>query len=305
MLFTLDENKVVVAFSSRALFDLEKENAIFAERGQAAYEKYQRQMMGKPAHPGVALAFAQKLLLINEGRTHEERPVECVVISRCDPYTGMRVFNSLSHYGLAQMCAGANTKGRDPLPYLKAFKVDLFLTGDETDARSALQQGHGTALIYPRRGELMRPDDREIRIGYDFDGVLGSDESEIVTHTKGLDAYLEHENQQRGKLMPDGPFKKVALAFNKLRKAGADIHTGIITARVAPHNARPIQTVDKWGVEIDETVFTGSAPKAPFVQAFDADAFFEDTPRHAHGVAPHTLVGHVVHGIKNERPPAP
>lgn len=302
MLFTVEDHKVVVAFSSRALFDLEKENAIFAEKGQAAYEKYQRQNIDKPLKPGVALDFAFRLLAINEGRDHVDRPVECVMISRCDPYTGMRASRSARHYGMNQLCAGAHTKGTDPVRFLDGFKVDLFLTADEQDARAALMKGHGAALVYPRRGTAPNPADREIRIAYDFDGVLGSDESEQVTHSKGLDAYLEHEERHAGKIMSPGPFKKVALAFNQLKQAGAPIRTAIITARVAPYHERAIVTADRWGVEIDELVTTGSTPKAQFVRDFGAHAFFEDTPRHAIGVAPHTLVGHVVHGIKNEKP---
>lgn len=303
MLFTLEPHKVVVAFSSRALFDLEKENAIFQEKGQAAYEKYQRQRLKKPLNPGVALSFADKLLAINDGRDHVDRPVECVMLSRCDPYTGMRIFNSLAHYGMNQICAGVNLKGTDPLAFLEPYNVSLFLTADEQDARAALARGHSAALVYPRRGKAPDRSDRNIRIAYDGDGVLGSDELERVTHTHGLHAYLEHEDQHRGQAMPDGPMKAAAVAFNKLRLAGAPIRTGLLTARVAPHNSRMIITADKWGVVMDDAVYTGSAPKGPFVKAYAPDLFLEDTPKHAHGAKDHTLVGHVVHGIKNEKAP--
>lgn len=305
MLFTLSEKKVMFAFSSRALFDMEADNAVYDRQGAAAYEKYQRSRIKKPLKPGVAFAFAQKLCALNDGRSHEERLLEVVVTSRSDPYTGMRIFNSLAHYGLREICAGANAGGSDPVRYLKAFGANLFMTANEADARLALASGIPAALVYPRRGHFADPQDRELRIGYDFDGVLGSDESERVTHHEGLDAYLAHEDRHRGLLMPPGPFKPVALAFNQLRLAGADIRTGIITARVAPHNARPVHSTDKWGIIIDESVFTGSAPKAPFVEAFGADAFFDDTPKHAHNVAQNalgTMLGHVVCGVKNEQP---
>lgn len=293
--------KVVFAFSSRALFDLEKEHAMFDPANPEAYEKYQYQRRNKTLKPGVALSFAYKLLSFNDGLEYKDQPVSCVVISRSDPYTGQRVHNSLIEYGMGQICARVNTGGSDPVRYLEAYRASLFLTADEVDARAALARGHAAALIYPRRGKEPDPADRQLRLGLDFDGVLGSDESDRIAHEQGLEAYFEHEQKKVGKIMPSGPFRGVAGVFNQLRQAGAPIRTTLITGRVSSSNDRALLSLKRWGVQIDEMVTTGSTPKGPFVKASGVDFFAEDTPHHALDVAPHTLVAHVVHGVRNEK----
>lgn len=280
--FTTDD-KLIVAVDDAALFDLAS----------------QRKKDKHPA-PGVAFAFVQKLLALNGDNFGDGRQVECILLSRSDPHTGASRFNSLAYYGLGQMCAGANTNGRSPLPYLNSYKVDLFLTANEMDAREALAKGHGAALIYPRRGDMASRQDEEVRLGFDFDGVLGSDESEIITDTKGLAAYIEHEDQRTNVLMPAGPFMPVAQAFNRLKATGAPVRISVISARLAPHDQRVLLSTKHWGIEVDEMIRTGTDLKGPHVREHKADFFAEDTPRHVQSAAPHALTGHVVHGIKNQ-----
>lgn len=299
MKFTIDD-KLIVAFTSRALFDLEEENRVFEEKGEQAYMRLQQQRMKRPAKPGVALPLAAKLLALNDGRDDDNRVVECVLISRNDPNSAMRVFNSLSYYGINGMVAGSFTNGRDPLKYLAPYKADLFLSANPASVRSALAQGHAAALIYPRVGHLPDPADKEIRLAFDFDGVLADDSSERITALQGLDAFVNNEKDKAKVPMPAGPFRSVLHAFHRLKQDGHPIRNGVFTARLWPENRRILTSLRRWELDVDEVHFTGTAPKAPFLERFAPDMYFDDTPRHVNTAHPRVPTGHVVYGVKNE-----
>lgn len=299
MKYTFD-GKLVVAFSSRAVLDMEAEHAVFAQQGEAAYMKLQRQRLKKPAKPGVALPLLAKLMALNEGRDDDHRVVECVLISQNDYVSGMRAFNSLAYYGIHGVGCGSFTRGADPLRYLKAYQASLFLSADEAMVRRALDQGIAAARIFARTGHLPDPADKTIRLAYDFDGVLASDQSERVTHEQGIPAFIAHENKNMHMPMPPGPFRPVLEAFHKLAREGHPIHNAIFTARPWPSNQRLISTLDRWGLDIGEAHFTGSEPKAGFLERFAPDMYFDDTPKHVNGAHPRVPTGHVVAGVKNE-----
>ncbi len=299
MKFTVDD-KIIFAFSSRALLNLEAEDQIFRTQGEEAYRAHQWTHRHKRLNAGVALPLARKLLAINPSL--DERYIEAIVISRNDPISGLRIFNSLAKHGLREICAGAMTNGRDPIPQLRAFKSTLFLSADEADVRRALNAGLAAALVmphleHPRRAEN---EDKEIRIAFDFDGVVADDASERVTATQGLPAYEANERRKQRQPLGSGPFRGVLEAFHRLKDTGAPIRTALITARVeSPSIERAMTTLQHWGLPVDEAIYTGSEPKTEFIKAFDPDIFFDDTPHHALRAAPHVLSGHVVHGIKN------
>lgn len=303
MKFTVDD-KIIFAFSSRSLLSLEHEDEIFREKGLEAYCAHQWKNRNRHLKPGVAFDLARKLLAINPSL--DERHVEVVVVSKNDPASGTRIFNSLAHLGLNQICAGAMTNGRDPLPYLKAFKSTLFLSADPDDVRRALSAGFAAAHVMPHLSPAKAgTSDNEIRLAFDFDGVVADDSSETVTATQGLPAYEANEIARRGEPLGGGPFRSVLQAFHALKEKGADIRTALITARVeSPSIERAMTTLKGWNLPVDEAIYTGSEPKTVFIQAFDPDIFFDDTPHHAHRAAPHVLSGHVIHGIKNNKGPA-
>mgnify|MGYP000010394747 CR=1 FL=1 len=104
------EGQLVVAISSRALFDFEEENRLFEQGDDRAYMKLQLERLEAPAKPGVAFSLVRKLLAFNDA---DAQRVEVVILSRNDPVSGMRVFRSAQHYGLP-IQRGSFTRGQPP-----------------------------------------------------------------------------------------------------------------------------------------------------------------------------------------------
>ncbi|MGC7404221.1 5'-nucleotidase [Pandoraea pneumonica] len=298
------ENKLVVAISSRALFDFEEENRVYetgvASGDDQSYMQYQLDRLDVPARVGVAFPLVQKLLAFNRGDEHR---VEVVVLSRNDPVSGLRVFRSAKQVEL-KIERGVFTRGRDPFGYLNALGAHLFLSANENDVRSALTAGFPAARVYPdsaKKAEL-HPD--EIRIAFDGDAVLFSDEAERVFQRNGLDAFQQHETERAATPLPPGPFKPLLLALHRLQAlAGQEvpvkIRTALVTARSAPAHERAIRTLMDWKIDIDEAMFLGGLDKGAFLREFEPDFFFDDQTRHCESAARVTPTGHVISGIAN------
>ncbi len=299
------DGQLVVAISSRALFDFEEENKLFEASNDRAYMKLQMERLDVPAPPGVAFGLVQKLLAFNQPG---EPRVEVVILSRNDPASGLRVFRSAQHYGLA-IERGVFTRGRSPWQYLRALNANLFLSANEADVRSALLAGVPAARVLPHgaRGGVGHP--REVRIAFDGDAVLFSDEAERVFQHGGLDAFHDHEVSQAGRPLPAGPFKPLLLALQALQRSGHEggpgqdamrIRTALVTARSAPAHERAIRTLMDWDIEVDEAMFLGGLPKGDFLREFEPDFFFDDQTRHVENAAPHVPSGHVSMGVMNQ-----
>jgi len=143
------DGKLVVAISSRAVFDFEEENRVFERDDDAAYMALQRERLEQPAPPGVAGALVKKLLAFDAPAVSEaQRRVEVVVVSRNDPVSGLRVFRSARHAGL-RLERGVFTRGRTPWPYLTPLKANLFLSANSDDVRAALDAGFPAARVFP------------------------------------------------------------------------------------------------------------------------------------------------------------
>ncbi|MEK9776849.1 MAG: 5'-nucleotidase [Quisquiliibacterium sp.] len=300
---TLD-GKLVVAISSRAVFDFEEENRVFERDDDATYMALQRERLEIAAPPGVAFALVQKLLRFDEPDTPEAaRRVEVVVLSRNDPASGLRVFRSARQLGL-RLERGVFTRGRTPWPYLSALNANLFLSANLDDVRAALAAGFPAARVFPDsvRASQAHPD--EIRVAFDGDAVLFSDESERVFQHRGLDAFQRHEDEHLANPLPPGPFKPLLEALNRLHAGGESggmrVRTALVTARSAPAHERAIRTLMQWGVEVDEAMFLGGLPKGPFLREFEPDFFFDDQTGHCESAALVGPTGHVVAGIANE-----
>ncbi|MCI3204244.1 MULTISPECIES: 5'-nucleotidase [Pandoraea] len=307
------ENKLVVAISSRALFDFEEENRVYeagvASGDDQSYMQYQLDRIDKPAPAGVAFPLVQKLLAFNRGSdtsgggASDGHRVEVVVLSRNDPVSGMRVFRSARQFDL-KIERGVFTRGRDPFGYLNALGAHLFLSANERDVRSALAAGFPAARVYPdsaKKAEL-HPD--EIRIAFDGDAVLFSDEAERVFQRNGLDAFQQHETERAATPLPPGPFKPLLLALHRLQTlAGHEvpvkIRTALVTARSAPAHERAIRTLMDWKIDIDEAMFLGGLDKGAFLREFEPDFFFDDQTRHCESAARVSPTGHVISGIAN------
>jgi 5'-nucleotidase len=297
MAMTLD-GKLVVAISSRALFDFEEENQVFETSDDRAYMALQLERLDVPAKPGVAFSLVKKLLAFN---TSETQLVEVVILSRNDPVSGMRVFRSAQHYGLA-IERGSFTRGQAPWRYLKPLHANLFLSTHLSDVRAALAAGVPAAQVYPHSAHASDAHPSEVRIAFDGDAVLFSDEAERVYQSQGLQAFQKHEIEKAALPLPDGPFKPLLFALQRLQQAGTPdmrIRTALVTARSAPAHERAIRTLMNWHIEVDEAMFLGGLAKGEFLREFEPDFFFDDQTGHIESAAQHVPSGHVASGVRN------
>lgn len=294
------DNKLVVAISSRALFNFEEENRVFERGNDRAYVELQRQRLDVPAAPGVAFSLVHKLLAFN---TPEVQRVEVVVLSRNDPVSGMRVFRSCKAHGLASVQRGVFTQGRNPFGYLRPLGAHLFLSANEDDVRHALSLGFPAARVLTESVQAGDENPTEVRIAFDGDAVLFSDEAERIYQAEGLDAFQRHETDNAALPLPDGPFKPLLAALHRLQQTeatGMRIRTALVTARSAPAHERAIQTLMSWNIAVDEAMFLGGLSKGAFLREFEPDFFFDDQTGHVQSAAAHVPAGHVNSGISNE-----
>jgi len=294
------EGRLVVAISSRALFDFEEENRVFEAGDDRAYMQLQLQRVEQPARAGVAFSLVNKLLAFNGDAAQRQR-VEVVILSRNDPVSGMRVFRSAQHYGLA-IERGVFTRGESPWRYLRPLAANLFLSTNEADVRQALAAGVPAARVYPdsARASAAHPD--EVRIAFDGDAVLFSDEAERVYQAQGLHAFQSHERDRAGTPLAPGPFKPLLEALHRLQRepaAGMRLRTALVTARSAPAHERAIRTLMAWQIDVDEAMFLGGLAKGSFLREFEPDFFFDDQTGHIENAALHVPAGHVASGISN------
>ena len=293
------EGKLVVAISSRALFDFEEENRVFEEGQDRAYMALQLERLDQPAKPGVAFSLVRKLLAFNRGGSAQ--PVEVVILSRNDPVSGMRVFRSASHYGLA-IQRGSFTRGQPPWRYLKPLHANLFLSAHLSDVRAALEAGVPAAQVYPQSARASEAHPNEVRIAFDGDAVLFSDEAERIYQSQGLSAFQRHETEKASQPLLAGPFKPLLAALQRLQQEGTAamrIRTALVTARSAPAHERAIRTLMDWNIEVDEAMFLGGLAKGEFLREFEPDFFFDDQTGHIESAAKHVPSGHVASGISN------
>jgi 5'-nucleotidase len=292
---------LIVAISSRALFDLEDSHALFERDGLEAYAQFQRLHEDDLLAPGIAFPLVRKLLALNLGAPADAPRVEVILISRNSADTGLRIFNSIEHHGLAIRRA-AFSNGAPPYPYIRPFGADLFLSTHGEDVRSALAAGIAAATILPAKAPRQRFD--QLRIAFDGDAVIFGDESERVSREGGLAAFAEHERSRADEPLSGGPFRGFLDALQRLQKAfpagdDAPIRTALVTARSAPAHKRVILTLREWGVRLDEALFLGGRPKGPFLDAFGADIFFDDSEHNIVSARDHVAAGHVPHGVAN------
>ena len=314
MATTLD-GKLVVAISSRALFDFEEENEVFEQGDDRAYMRLQLSRLEQPAKPGVAFSLIKKLLAFNTSAAARKappgdapsqmlpgsQPVEVVILSRNDPVSGMRVFRSAQHYGLP-IQRGSFTRGQPPWRYLRPLHANLFLSTHLSDVRAALEAGVPAAQVYPQSAHASDAHPNEVRIAFDGDAVLFSDEAERVYQAQGLDAFQKHEQDKASQPLLAGPFKPLLAALQRLQNEGTPdmrIRTALVTARSAPAHERAIRTLMNWNIEVDEAMFLGGLAKGEFLREFEPDFFFDDQTGHIESAAQHVPAGHVVSGISN------
>ncbi|HSV55076.1 MAG TPA: 5'-nucleotidase [Burkholderiaceae bacterium] len=291
-------NQLVVAISSRALFDFEEENLVFEQHDDRAYMEMQLARLELPAKPGVAYSLVRKLLAFNQ----ETKLVEVVILSRNDPVSGLRVFRSAQASKL-KLERGVFTKGREPYKYLKPLQANLFLSANPGDVRAALNGGFAAATVHTGSVRAGENYPHEVRIAFDGDAVLFSDEAEQVYQRGGLAAFQTHERKRADKPLPPGPFKPLLQALHRLQQGGTPnmrIRTALVTARSAPAHERAIRTLMDWHIEVDEAMFLGGLSKGEFLREFEPDFFFDDQTGHIESASLHVPAGHVASGVANK-----
>ena len=292
------DNKLVVAISSRALFNFEEENRVFEGGDPSAYMRLQLERLDQPAAPGIAFSLIRKLLAFND--TTSQR-VEVVILSRNDPVSGMRVFRSAKAAGI-HLERGVFTQGRSPFGYLRPLRAHLFLSANADDVGEALAAGFPAARVLTESVLARENYPHEVRIAFDGDAVLFSDEAERVFQSQGLAAFQQHELSKAAQPLPEGPFKPLLSALHRLQNAGnatMRIRTALVTARSAPAHERAIRTLMDWKIHVDEAMFLGGLAKGEFLREFEPDFFFDDQTGHVNHAARHVPAGHVAAGIAN------
>jgi 5'-nucleotidase len=296
-----EEARLVIAISSRALFDLDEAHQVYEEQGLAAYSRYQVEHEDDPLAPGQAFRVVKKLLGLNQVLP-KDRQIEVVLLSRNSADTGLRVFNSIEHYGLP-ITRAAFCGGDAPWRYIDAFGCQLFLSAESDDVRKALERGVAAAqLVSQAPGE--GDDEGQLRFAFDGDAVLFSDEAERVYKSEGLAAFTASERAARHEPLSGGPFKRFLAALQQLQQFFPDaeeapIRTALVTARSAPAHERVIRTLRAWDIRIDESIFLGGLNKTEFLRAYRADVFFDDQKSHCDLAGAHIATGHVLHGVAN------
>lgn len=292
-------SELVIAISSRALFDLVESHQIFEGQGVEAYCSYQVEREDEPLAPGIAFDLVKKLLALND-RDPDNPKVEVILLSRNSADTGLRIFNSIRHHKLG-ITRAVFTRGASTYPYVSAFGAHLFLSADADDVRKALEAGYAAATILP--SNISRSRGEQVRIAFDGDAVLFSDEAERVFQEQGLDAFQESEKQAAHTPLSGGPFKTFLSMLHKIQSEyppdQSPIRTALVTARAAPAHERAIRTLRAWNVRIDEAIFLGGLDKGPFLDAFGADIFFDDQRGHCDSARQHVATGHVPNGLRN------
>lgn len=298
---------LVVAISSRTLFDLDASHQVFEEQGIDAYHRYQIEHEDDVLQPGVAFTLVRKLLNLNALFKAAVR-VEVVLLSRNSADTGLRVFNSISHHGL-EITRAAFTGGRSPFEYASVLDAHLFLSADSEDVARALNAGVAAATIAPAvGGDTVADSDEEaveqLRIAFDGDAVLFSDEAERVYRKQGLEAFEASEKAAAKRPLEAGPFRRFLDVLHQMQSLSpqgtSPIRTALVTARGAPAHERVIRTLRSWGIRIDEALFLGGMDKSAFLKAFQADIFFDDQTHHVESAAQFVPAGHVPHGVANK-----
>lgn len=296
-------HRLVVATSSSALFDLAESDRVFREEGLRAYAQYQIERENEPLMPGDAFHLVKKLLRLND--LQDEEVVEVILLSRNSADTGLRVFNSIQHHGLP-ITRAAFTGGAPPYRYMVPFRCHLFLSTNADDVREALVNGMAAASILS--GGQRKQGNDALKIAFDGDAVIFSDEAEQVFKSAGLAEFARTEQEAANRPLMGGPFQPFLAALHRLQTGFAHleespIRTALVTARAAPAHERVIKTLRAWEIRLDESLFLGGMTKAEFLVAFDADVFFDDQAEHCRLANEVVATGHVPHGVANDPEP--
>ncbi len=305
MAYPIDK-KLVIAVSSSALFDLSESDRVFNEEGELAYQKYQDQHIDSILDIGAVFPFVKRFLSINDNLPGQS-PVEVVLLSRNSPATGRRVFRSIQAHGL-NITRAAFLAGASPFPYIPAFNASIFLSANEADARNAIQNKYPAGIVLP--SQVVDTDDHELRVAFDFDGVIADDGSEKIYQSGGIDKFQEHESEHRDRPLNAGPLANLFKGLSKMQKLEdraqkSDknykriLRISIITARNAPAHERVVSTLEQWGVSPSEAFFVGGMKKERILSVLKPHVFFDDQMSHLQDSVNGSAMVHIPFGVRN------
>lgn len=303
------DKKFVIAVASSALFDLTESDSVFRQQGESKYREYQEKNIDNPFEKGVAFPSIKRLLSLNESFP-DEQPIEVVLMSKNSPETGTRAFRSIQYYKL-DISRACFTSGKSNFQYLPAFNATLFLSANLDDVKSALETGYSAGRVLSKHYIQDNDNDNELRIAFDFDGVLANDDSEKIYKASGgnMKEYFQHEQQHANEALPLGPIgpllQKISV-FQKLEKRKAEkdasyqriLKTAIVTARNAPAHERVVASLKEWGVEVDDAFFLGGIDKSRILNVMKPHIFFDDQMTHLEHIDNVPAV-HIPFGIAN------
>lgn len=300
------ERKLVIAVASSALFDLSESHNIYKEKGIEAYRTFQETNIDKCFPKGVAFPFIKRLLSLN--KVFEQEPVEVVLLSRNSPETGLRAFRSIKEYGL-NITRAAFFSGESPYEYLPAYNVSLFLSAEEVDVKNAIDAGFAAGRVL-NTTVIDDDEDVELRLAFDFDGVIADDEAEQVFQGGDLNDFHQHEAEHANEPLKEGPLgdllKKISY-FQKLenKRIRQDsnykriLKIAIVTARNAPSHERMVSTLKNMGVEVNQAFFLGGIAKSRVLNIMKPHMFFDDQMGHLEHIDKVPAV-HIPFGIINK-----
>ena len=302
------ERALVVGVASSALFDLDASDAVFRRDGEQKYREYQRDHLGAALAPGVAFPFIRRLLALND-LSGDERLVEVVVLSRNDPETGLRVMRSVEHHGL-DITRAIFMQGRSPYRFMEPLRMSLFLSANEADVREAIRMGFAAGRVVGRAVD----DDggTDLRIAFDFDGVLADDSAEQFYQKRSLEEYQANESALADVPLPKGPLAAFLEKINHIQgiedaKHDADpggykrrVRVAVVTARSAPAHERAINSIHQWGLRVNDAFFLGGIDKGPVLGVLQPHIFFDDQHRHVDTASRSTPSVHIPFGELNE-----
>ena len=308
------ERALVVGVASSALFDLDASDAVFRRDGEQKYREYQRDHLGDALAPGVAFPFIRRLLALND-LSEDERLVEVVVLSRNDPETGLRVMRSVEHHGL-DITRAIFMQGRSPYRFMEPLRMSLFLSANGADVREAIRMGFAAGRVVGRAvddGSAVDDDGgTDLRIAFDFDGVLADDSAEQFYQKRSLEEYQANESALADVPLPKGPLAAFLEKINHIQgiedaKHDADpggykrrVRVAVVTARSAPAHERAINSIHQWGLRVNDAFFLGGIDKGPVLGVLQPHIFFDDQHRHVDTASRSTPSVHIPFGELNE-----
>ncbi|MEU6848469.1 5'-nucleotidase [Actinacidiphila alni] len=306
-------NRLVVGIASSALFDLAESDKVFRDQGEEAYRDYQEQHLDETLAPGVAFPFIKRLLSLNDLGAADDPLVEVIVLSRNDPDTGLRVMRSVQAHGLP-ITRAIFQQGRAPYRYMPVLNMSLFLSANERDVREAVAAGLPAGRVL---GPAPQPDehDNDLRIAFDFDGVLATDASERVYQTGGIEEFRNHELALAGIPHDAGPLKEFLAGVNRIQRREEQqrrtdpgyrlrVHVSIVTARNSPAHERAVRSLKQWGVRVNDAFFLGGIDKGKIMEVLKPHIFFDDQQIHLDSTARTTPSVHIPIGQINDQPDA-